>query len=143
MTKKQILNKTLKLSIILTILNVVFSVALSKVFSGDVESSQVTSYLGNITLLEASFMLLYGSVLDYTSTEKWASTLKILKLSTGISEKKEGEKTSFEEKAHTDLNNINKVNLGKKWSIETRAIIYVLCGMILLAEIVVLTLING
>jgi hypothetical protein len=142
LTKKQILKKTLKLSIILTILNVVFSVALSKVFSGNVESSQVTGYFGNTTLLEAGFMLLYGSVLDYTSTERWASTLKILKLSTGRNEAKEGEKTSFDKRAHMNLNSIKKIDSGKKRSVETGAIIYVLCGVILLAEIIILTLIN-
>lgn len=123
-------------------MNVVLSLALSKVFSGNLEISQVTSYFGNITLLEASFMLLYGSVIDYTSTERWVSTLKILKLSIGTNEDKEGEKTSFGEKVHTDPNSIKKVNSEKKKSIETRAIIYVLCGVILLAEIVILTLVN-
>lgn len=142
MTKKQILKKTLKLSIILTILNIIFSIVLSKVFSGNVVSSQVTDYFGNTTLLEAGFLLLYGSMLDYTSTERWASTLKILKLSIGTNEEKEDEKTSSDKKAHTYLKNINKSNNGKKRGIETRAIIYIFCGVILLAEIIILTLIN-
>jgi hypothetical protein len=43
---------------ILTIVNVVFSLVLSKVFSGALESGLITGYLGNLTLLEASFMFL-------------------------------------------------------------------------------------
>jgi hypothetical protein len=143
LTKKQILKKSLRLSIILTILNVVFSVVLSKVFSGNLERGQVISYLGNITLLEASFMFLYGSAVDYTSTERWASTLKILKLSTASNEEKEGEKTSFEEHVYATKNSTKEVSSEKKRNSETRAITYILCGLILLVEIVVLTLLNG
>ena len=124
-------------------MNVVFILVLSKVFSGTFESGLITGYLGNLTLLEASFMFLYGSAVDFTSTERWASTLKILKLSTEPRDKKEEKKTSFEEKAHSVPNNTNELNREKKRNTETRAITYVLCGAILLAEIMALALING
>jgi hypothetical protein len=88
-------------------------------------------------------MFLYGSAVDYTSTERWASTLKILKLSTTPNEEKEGKKTSYEEQVNATKNSRKEVSSEKKRNAETRAIIYVLCGLILLAEIVVLTLING
>jgi len=127
---------------ILTLFNVVFSVVLSKVAFGNLEGSQVSSYFGNATLLEAGFMLLYGSMIDYTSTERWTSTLKILKLSTGTNEDKKSEKTSFRENRNMDPNNIKKYNSKNKQNIEIKAITYVLCGAILLAEILILTLIN-
>ena len=128
---------------ILTIVNVVFSIVLSKVFSGTLESGQITSYLGNLTLLEAGFMFLYGSAVDFASTERWASTLKILRLNTMPNEEKEVNKISSEEQTFAIKSGPKEVKNIKKRNAETRALTYVLCGVILLAEIVVLTLFSG
>jgi hypothetical protein len=143
LTNKQILIKSIRLSIILTIVNVVFSIVLSKVFSGSFEMGQITGYLGNVTLLEVMLLLLYGSAIDFTSTTKWSSAMKLLRITTKRNEDEEMSVTRVGKQMKLTKNRMRELEGDKTRSAERRALLYVLCGAILLAEIVALALLSS
>ena len=139
---KQILIKSTRLAVILTIVNVVLSLALSKVFSGGLEPGQITGWFGNVTLLEAMVLLLYGGAVDFTSSIKWVSVFRLLRIPARA---KEVEETSDFTLGNKTKNSKQKeeVDIERSRSGETRAIRYVVSGTILISEIVVLALLNG
>ena len=147
-TIKQILIKSARLSVILTIVNVALSLVVSKAFSGSLGPDQVTGSFGNITLLEAMLLLLYGGAVDLTSSVKWASAFKFLRLPIGRIHSRPGE----EEEGSSDARGGDKDKTARDRRLESdiersrggerRAISYVLSGTILLAETVVLAMLS-
>lgn len=70
-TGTKILVKSVKYSIILTIINVILSLVVSLIFTGGIEINQLTGNLGNITLLESVCLFLAAPVTLYnTATRK-------------------------------------------------------------------------
>lgn len=137
---KQILIKSTRLSIILTIVNVVLGLVLSKVFSGGFELGQVSGSFGNVTLLEAMVLLLYGGAVDFTSSVKWTSVFRLLRIPTG--KKEERSDIKLGNQAMTSKK-IDEIDIEKSRSGERRAISYILSGAILLAEILILAMLIG
>jgi hypothetical protein len=113
---KQILKKSFKLGIYLTIINVVFSVVVSKVYSNSLDLNQIMAIFGNFTLIEAMALFLYGGSVDITGTAKWFSAMRIL----GIQKKEWRE--------------------GDSRIAEQKALVYFICGIILLVETIILAL---
>ena len=113
---KQILKKSFKLGIYLTIINVAFSIVVSKVYSNSLDLNQIMDIFGNLTLVEAMALFLYGGAVDITGTAKWSSAMGVL----GIQKKewKEGDSRNAEQ----------------------RAVVIFLCGIILLVETISLAL---
>jgi len=113
---KQVLMKSLRLSIEITILNVALSLLVSKVYFDNLDQSQITELFGNLTLLGAMLLFLYGGAIDFSGTAKWAEAMKLLKLH------------------------------GKDWEegdsreAERKALGYIICGGILLLEISILAI---
>jgi hypothetical protein len=122
--------------------NVVLSFVLSKAFSGNLELGQITASFGNVTLLEAMALFLYGGAIELTSTVMWSSMMRLLRIPTKHSEEDEmlftrvGVLTRLIKKSAKDIDK-------KPRSTEPRAITYILCGGILLVEIVALALLSG
>jgi hypothetical protein len=142
-TNKQILIKSLQLSLILTIVNVALSIVLSKVFSVGIELGQITGFFGNFTLLEVMTLFLYGGAVDFTSSVKWSSALRLLRIP--IKAKEEGKKldTSLGGQSKLNKESEREWETEKSRSGERRAIVYILSGVILLAEIVALAVLSG
>lgn len=138
---KQILIKSTRLAVILTIVNVVLSLALSKVFSGGLEPSQIAGWFGNLTLLEAMALFFYGGALDFKSSIKWVTVFKLLRISTREKEEETYDITQGKKVKSSKQN--EEVDIEKSRSGERKAISYVLSGAILISEIVVLALLSG
>jgi hypothetical protein len=139
---KQILIKSTRLAVILTIVNVVLSLALSKVFSGGLEPGQITGWFGNVTLLEAMVLLLYGGAVDFTSSIKWVSVFRLLRIPARAKEEEETSDSTLGNMAKSSKQK-DEVDIERSRSGERRAISYVLSGVILISEIVLLALLNG
>ena len=139
---KQILIKSTRLAVILTIVNVVLSLALSKVFSGGLELGQISGWFGNVTLLEAMVLLLYGGAVDFTSSIKWVSVFRLLRIPTRAKEEKEKSDSTLGNKAKRSIHK-EEADIERSRSGERKAISYVLSGAILISEIVVLALLSG
>lgn len=69
-TGTKILVKSAKYSIILTIINVIISLVVSLIFTGGIETSQITGNLGNITLLESVCLFLAAPVTLYNTATR-------------------------------------------------------------------------
>jgi len=139
LSNRQILIKSFRLSIILNIVNVILSLVLSKVYSGGFETGQISEYVGNITLLETMLMFLYGGAVDFTSSVKWSSAMRFLR----IPPRHKGDEENIGEHNNLDKNRKKELDIEKSRSGERMALVYIICGAILLAELVVLAIING
>jgi hypothetical protein len=115
---KQTLSKSFKLGIYLTIINIVLSIVVSKVYSNSLDLDQIMAIFGNVTLIEAMALFLYGGAIDITSTTKWFSAMRIL----GI-QNKEWKEGNFR-------------------SAENKALVYIVCGIILLFETIILAFLS-
>jgi hypothetical protein len=71
-------------------------------------------YYGDFALVETMLLLIYGSMIDFTHTAKWSSTMKLLKIR------------------------------GSEWSLqesrvaERRALTYIMAGVFLFIQIIIL-----
>jgi hypothetical protein len=135
--------KSIRLSVILTIVNVVLSLVLSKVFSGGLEVGQITGSFGNVTLLEAMALFLYGGGVDFTSSVKWSSIVRFLRIPT--KPKEDDERSDVFTEGHTKPKRISEreSEIEKSRSGERRAIVYIISGAILLVEIVALAMLSS
>ncbi|MGD0804427.1 MAG: hypothetical protein ABSA11_10190 [Candidatus Bathyarchaeia archaeon] len=75
LTVKQIIIRSIRLTIILNVITVIFSVILSTFFPRGLSISEINGYFGDITGVEAFIALLFGSANQFTWTEKWASAI--------------------------------------------------------------------
>jgi len=137
LTNKQILIKSIRLTVILNILNLVLSLALSKVFSGGFEIGQITGIFGNITLLETMALFLYGGAIDFSNSVTWSSITRILRLPFEAKEdnKKPDYSTHDRINEHEIKKDIEKAQIGQK-----NATVFVLVGAIFLGEIIILAI---
>jgi len=88
-----------------------------------VASSWVRSQdrLGNVTLLEAMVLLLYGGAVYFTSSVKWTSVFRLLRIPTG--KKEERSDIKLGNQAMTSKK-IDEIDIEKSRSGERRAISY-------------------
>ncbi len=118
MTKTEILTQTARLALVLNIVDVALSFVLSVVYLDTLDLSQVSGVFGNLTLIMAMLMFIYGGAVDFSGTAKWASAMNLLRIGKG--EWKEGDSRKAERKA----------------------IVYILGGAVMLAETIVLAIIT-
>ena len=118
LTFKQVLLRSVRLFIYSTFFNIATSVVLSLVFSGSISVKQVTDNLGLLILLEIMVFFFAGGYVDISHSAKWSATMKILKL---------------RDKAWTMNESLNA---------ERIALIYVLTGVFLVAELLLLSLLS-
>jgi len=110
----QILRKSLLLLLFFNMLNLFLGIVLFIFSLKAFEINLFKEYFGNFALLETMILLIYGSMIDFTNTAKWSSTMKILKLSS------------------------------KEWSLqeshnaERRALVYIITGILLFIQIIIL-----
>jgi uncharacterized protein YacL len=113
------LKKSLRIALFLTIADIVLSLVVSKAFSGSIEALQVSAVFGNLALILAMILFLFGGAFDLTATAKWSSAMRML----GISKKEWKERDSK--------------------MAERRAIVLIISGVILLGETIVLAIITA
>ena len=118
LTFKQILEMSVRFLIYSTVFNIVTSVVVSLIFSGSVSVTQVADNLGFLILLEVMVFFLVGGFVDISHSAKWSATMKILK---------------FRDKAWT---------MNESLSAERRALVYILTGVFLVAELLLLSLLG-
>ena len=75
LTVKQIIIRSIQLTIILNVITVILSVILSVTFPRGLTISEINGYFGDITGVEVVIALLFGSAIQFTWTEKWASAI--------------------------------------------------------------------
>ena len=74
-TKRNIIIKSIQLALVLTVVNIIVSFILSSTYFGSIVTSQIIGVLGNITLLESGVLFLYGiiSAYSYTPRLRWGN----------------------------------------------------------------------
>ena len=117
---KQIIIKSIRLSIILNIMTVILSIILSVIFPRGLSISEINGYFGDITFLEVVIVFLFGSANQFTWTEKWASAI-----------------TSYFRRP-SDVGEDEEVSVAT----ERSALFYLLCGAFLFVEVVALALLS-
>jgi hypothetical protein len=132
--KRNIIIKSIQLTLVLTVVNIIISFILSKAYFGSIETYQITGILGNVTLLESGLLFLYGFIGAYLNTPRlrWdnkdENTSTPVRLKTGhwvIPTKRR--------MIVVDDNDPSK---------QGRPFVSILCGAILLAEIVALAILK-
>jgi hypothetical protein len=120
LTVKQIIIRSIRLTIILNVITVILSVILSAFFPRGLSISEINGYFGDITFLEVVIVFLVGSAHQFTWTEKWASAI------TSYFWRPSGGREDEEESVTT----------------EKSIIVYLLCGSFLFVEVVALALLS-
>lgn len=61
------------MTLVLTVVNIIISIILSNTYFGSIVTNQIIGILGNITLLESGILFLYGiiSAYSYTPRLRW------------------------------------------------------------------------
>jgi hypothetical protein len=117
---KQIIIRSIRLTIILNTITVIISIILSVFFPRGLSISEINGYFGDITFLEVVLLFLFGSANQFTWTEKWASAI------TSYFRRPSDGGEDEEESATT----------------EKSIIVFLLCGAFLFVEVVALALLS-
>jgi len=116
LTFKQVLWRSVRLFIYSTFFNVAASVVLSLVLSGSISVKQVADTLGLLILLEIMVFFFVGGAIDVSHSAKWSAAMKVLKLRDA------------------------SWTMNESLNAERRALVYVLTGVFLVAELLLLSL---
>jgi hypothetical protein len=118
LTLKQILEKSIRFFVYSTLFNVVASIVMSLIFSGNISLIQVIGNFGNLVLFEVMVFFFAGSAIDISHSAKWSASMKLLKL---------------REKDWT---------MNESREAERRALVHILTGVFLIAELLLLSLMS-
>ena len=132
--ERKIITKSFQLTLVLTIANAIVSYILSLTIFGSIGVSAITGILGNVTILESAILFLYGIIGAYSNAPKLRFDKKdennpvFVRLKTGD--------RLVQTKRH--MNVVDDGNPSK----QARPFIAILCGGILLAEVIILALLK-
>ncbi|MBS7614471.1 hypothetical protein KEJ18_01875 [Candidatus Bathyarchaeota archaeon] len=118
LSPKKVLKNSARLFVCMTLFDIVASVISSLFFSGYVLTARVLDALGFLVLLEAMVFFFAGGAVDMLHSAKGSMVMKILKL---------------RDKAWT---------MNESLVAERRALVYVLTGLFLILELILLSLLG-
>jgi len=128
---RSIIIKSIQLALGINIINVVLSLILSNAYFGRIEINNITGIIGDITFLESGLLFLYGFIGAYSNNPRLRWNNKDENISTIVRSR-----SILVVPTIRRMELVDDVNPSK----QGRLFISILCGAILLAEIILLAI---